>query len=655
MKRLFALLFVTLCTAAVAMAQIVYVHEFGKYSNEEFQLKAYDKDPSAEAVVIYDIGESHFAKTDYGFEVVFERKMKVKVFTKAGIKNAEISIPYYIENDKAESIEGLEGNTYNYEGGQIKKSTLSLKNTYNEKYNQNWYNKKFAMPDVKEGSIFEVHYRIRSPYLFNLRSWAFQGPIPVIHSEYTTQMIPFYEYVYSLQGAYQFDSYKSYDTPSYSSPFQGIEYKDLAHNFIMRNVPAFKDESFITSENDYLIKINFQLAAIHYPNGQNRQIMTTWAQMCKDMCDDSNFGKYMNNCRKKAEDMLQTMQLPSNNPREKAKQIERFVKTNFSWNQESDKYSTKSVKEFLTSKTGNCANINLFLTGMLTAAGLEAYPVLISTRDHGKINLDYPFYHFFNYVLVMVKTDSTAFLIDATEPTGNFNEIPSRCFNNKGLVIQKDKVEWVNLKSNIVSSENYNFNLSLTPQNDSIRQESVFSSTGYDAIDNRKKFSSAYKSLKTALLGENALPKDTITAINLSEIEKPFKIKFSKSTLAESIEDKIVFTPFCNFVMAENPLKQPTRNYPVDVTYKKAFNFQSTITIPKGYKLMTKPVGLTVNNKLMNITYIVDDQVSGYINIIGKYNFNKDVYSTNDYAELKKQFDLIVNKFNEKLIFVKEI
>lgn len=654
MKKLFISVLIILCIIPFAKAQN-FVHEYGKYSNEEFQLKKYDKDPTAEAVVIYDIGESYFANTDEGFEVVFDRKMKVKVFTKAGIKHAEISIPYYEENNKFELIDVLEGNTYNYENGQIKISNLSLKNTYDEKYSKNWYSKKFAMPDVKEGSIFEIHYVIRSPYLFNLRSWNFQGPIPVIHSEYTTKMIPFYEYVYSLQGTSQIDSYKSYEVNSNSSPFQFIEYKDMAHNFILKNVPAFKDETYITSANDYLIRLNFQLAAIHYPGGNNRQIMTTWAELSKEISEDDNFGKYMNTSKKKAADLLNGIQLSQNNQKEKAEQIERFVKTNFIWNQDRDKYSSKTVKEFLASKSGNCADINLFLTGMLSAAGLNASPVLISTRDHGKINPKYPFYNLFNYVLALVKTDSAIFLMDATEPGSNFTEIPSNCINDKGLVIQKDKVEWINLKSNSVSAENYNFTLTLTPENDSIRQESVFTSTGYDAIDNRKKFSHSYKVLKSELLGDNALPKDTITPIDLNEINKPFKIKFTKEALAESIEDKIVVNPFCNYALTENPLKQPARTYPVDITYKKSYNFQSTITVPKGFKLLAKPVEIKIDNSLVNIYYTADTQVDGYVNIIGKYKFNKDVYGVSDYAELKKYFDVIVNKFNEKLIFVKTI
>lgn len=652
-KFLTLILFLTI-TFQLTIAQN-YTHEFGKFSNEDFQLKQYAKDPSAEAVVIYDIGKSYFTRDDNGFELVFERKMKIKILTKAGLKWAQISIPYYIENNKAEAIEKLEGNTYNYENGQVRISALDPKNTYKEKYNDHWFDKKFAMPDVKEGSVIEVNYKIISPYLFNLRNWEFQKEIPVIYSEYTTKMIPFYEYIYILQGSEKLDNFKSYAEVSSSSPFGTIKYDDMVYNYLMKDVPAFKDESFITSSGDYTIKLDFQLAAIHFPNGATQAIMTTWPEMCKEMNDNSSFGKYLNNCKKKATELIDTMQISSKSSTEKAKRIERFVKTNFNWNGKSDKYATKNVKDFLTSKTGNCADINLFLAGMLNSAGIEAYPVILSTRDHGKIKLDYPFQHFFNYVMVLAKIDSSSVLLDATEPLSNFNEIPSRCINDKGLVIQKNKVEWVNLQSKTISNKIYNFKIQLTQGNDSIIQDSRLTTTGFEAIDYRRQFSTSYKDLKADLLGNNALNADTLLPVDLNQIEKPFEINFKNKAIAETIEDKIIILPFCNFTLSKNPLKKPTRNYPVDFIYKKSIKFQTTITIPDGYKLMTKPIDMKINNGVVRIIYITDIQTKGFINVIGNYEFKKDVYDISEYTEIKKYFDMIVGKFNEGLVLKKEI
>lgn len=630
-----------------------YTHEFGKFSNEEFELQRYAKDTSAEAVVIYNIGKSYFNQTENGFEIIFERRMKIKIFSKAGLKWAQMSIPYYEDNTNSEKISELKGNTYNLENSGVKISALDPKSTFTEKENENWHYKKFAMPDVKEGSIIELSYKINSPYLFNFRNWEFQKSIPVIYSEYTTKMIPFYEYQYILQGTNKFDDFKSSIDIGVTKQFNNMEYKDMVYFFVMKDLPAFRDESYITSAQDYIVKLNFQLSVVHRLNGTTEEIMSTWPKLSKELTDSEKFGRYLKLCKKEGQKITDSMQLASKTTNEKIKIIEHYVKSNFNWNGYSDKYASKSVKEFLKSKTGNCADINLFLAGMLNAAGIEAFPVISSTRSHGKIVLDYPFHHFFNYLLVLTKIDSASLLLDATEPLSNFTEIPTRCLNDKGLIIQKDKVEWVSLKSNAVSNIVYFNHIQLNPGNDSINQNCRLVTSGYEAINYRNKFSSSYKKLKDDLFSNNSIPGDTVHAVDLNQIEKPFEMDFNKKTPVESIEDKIIISPFYNFIYTENPLKQPARNYPVDFIYKKSNKFQVTILIPNGYKLLTKPENIRINNNLVNIIYMTDIQNNDTIKIIGVYEFKKDEYGTSEYIDLKGYFNTIVDKFNEKIVLVK--
>lgn len=647
------LIFILLCIVCNQLTQAQdFIHEFGLYSSEEFKLQQYDKDPTAEAVVIYDIGESHFGRDNDGFYIIFNHKMKIKILTKAGLKWAEISIPFYEENRKYEEVSELKGNTYNYENGQVRKSSLDPGNAYNEKFNEHWYNKKFAMPDVKEGSVIEVSYQIKSPYLFNFRGWEFQNRIPVIYSEYTTKMIPFYEYTYLFQGASKFDDYKSFEANSQSSPLGSINYKDMVYVFVMKDLPAFKDESYITSIDDYIVKLDFQLSKTHSTQGVNIDIMTTWPNLIKEMLDNSSFGKYLNTSERKCSDILDTMRISTKTPIEKTKSIERLMKSNFKWNGHNDKFASKSVKEFLSSKTGNCADINLFLAAMLNEAGIEAYPVILSTRNHGQIKIDYPFHHFFNYVIVLAKIDSTTILLDATEPFCKFTEIPSRSINNMGLIIQKNKNEWVQLKSKSASGITYKFELQTNQNNDSLTQNCKLVTFGLEAISYRNKYASSYEELKTELLGSNSLENDSLLAVDLYQYENPLEIDFSNKIPLETIEDKIIISPFCNFTIKENPLKQPERNYPVDFTYRKSHMFQSTIQIPSGYKLFVKPKDLTVNNSKVKIVFHTDEK-EGSFAVLGIYEFKKDVYESSEYLDLKSYFNKIVDKFNEKFVLVK--
>ena len=81
----------------------------------------------------------------------------------------------------------LRHHSYNFENGRLNKSSFDASNTYDEKKNEYWNIKKFAIPNVKVGSVIEYKYKINSQNKFNFRDWEFQWKIPVVYSEYVTK------------------------------------------------------------------------------------------------------------------------------------------------------------------------------------------------------------------------------------------------------------------------------------------------------------------------------------------------------------------------------------------------------------------------------------------------------------------------------------
>lgn len=651
-QKLSIVLVMILAVVQLSKAQ-EFTHDFGKYSAEEFQMKKYDKDPAAEAVVIYDIGLTYFVRTESGFDMVFERRTKLKIFNKAGLKYSQFEVQYYIGDEKRENVEEIIGNTYNMENGAFRKTSLNPKNIFDEKNSEHWRAKKFAMPDVKDGSVIEVQYKIISPFFFNFRHWDFQKKIPVIFSEYTTKMIPFYEYTYILHGSNKFDRFESYVDKGLPNQFGPITYQDMIYVFGMNDIPAFKDEEFITCPEDYMISLDFQLSVIHRLNGTNEKIMTTWPKLIEEMLDEDSFGKYYKASLKCGKAVNDTMKMQSRSTNEKATILDRYVKANFNWNGNESKFASKTVKEFLKEKTGNSADMNLYLAGLLNGVGVEAYPVLISTRGNGKIKTDYPFQHFFNYVIVMLKIDDKYLFMDATEPLLRFSELPTRCFNDRGLIINKQKTEWANFSSVIPSLTERDIKLTFTPKNDSITGSFKIKATGYDALDLRRKYFKNTQNFKKEFSRENLTITDSIQTNNLDQIDKPFDITFNGLINTERVEDKILVSPFCDMAISENPLKQVFRTYPIDMVYKNAHRYVSTITIPDDYKIVNKPANLSINNNQIELQYTFEE-VDNTIKVYGFYNFKKDVYDSSEYTYVKGYFSKIVDKFNEKIVLAKK-
>ena len=626
--------------------------KFGKIQPEDFEFTEYAKDKSAEAVVLFDTGDSFFARNNDYFEVVFERKTRIKIFKESGIKWAKVDVPFYREGDIYEQVYEIEAYTYNVENGKLIKTKLDETTCVDEKINDKWTLKKFALPNVKAGSIIEYRYKLSSEFKFNLRNWEFQWKIPVIYSKYVTHMIPFYQYSWILQGAAKFDSQKSYIDPGLERQFGNTKFNDMNYEYIMKDVPAFKDEEFITAPEDYIIKLNFQLSKVTQQNGTSQNIVSTWPELIKDLLKGEDFGSLIQKTEKYTSKIFDLKEFSGKSAIEKYDSVLNYVKLNYKWNGVNNEFCSKNLKDFLRDKTGNSADINLFTIGLLKGCGVKTDPVLLSTRDHGKIKYDYPFTHFFNYVCVLAQIDSLIILGDATDPLNSNYRIPVKCINDQGLIIQKDKVQWMSLKSLLPSTKKLNVYQTVT---DSVLTAKVeITNAEYYALEARKNFGNDLKKIQKSLIEKGYTVEDsTIFVKNYDDPKRSYFFKYKVTDKPEKINSKIYVSPFLNEYLKENPLKQQTRSYPLDMVYASRNSWYAEVSIPKDYKVSYLPENERIKNERFEFEYAVSVDADK-IRISFSYFFKQPVYDAEDYLKLKYYYKEIINKGSDKIILVKK-
>jgi len=91
------------------------------------------------------------------------------------------------------------------------------------------------------------------------------------------------------------------------------------------------------------------------------------------------------------------------------------------------------------------------------------------------------------------------------------------------------------------------------------------------------------------------------------------------------------------------------------MTYRKQRVFISTIHIPDGYKLLSRPEAIAIDNDDVKISYSFNKESDSSVKIVGIYDFKRDVYSSASYIDLKFYFKKIIEKFNEKVILAKKL
>ncbi|WP_420575675.1 DUF3857 domain-containing protein [Ekhidna sp.] len=658
MKKLITIL----CTTIVfqSFAQTVDI-EFGKLTEEELKMQHYEKDEEAKAVVLYDKGKSIFYKVENGYNIRFTRHKRIKIFDKNESQHAEVSIPFYVDGyGKTEEVKSIRASTYNYEDGKLTQSPLNPSNVYEEQINERWRVKKFTFPDLQDGSILEFQYILETPFHFNLPDWIFQDRIPTIYSEYEVSMIPFYEYAFLVQGVSKFDyknSVVSKDKRTWGEVSMvygrnmgsGVEFQDYTHTYVLKDIPAFRDEAYISSIEDYIIKMDFQLAKFLKPTGGTSNIISTWPELNDDLLKHEDFGRYLKKSGRAARNIIDgEIDLTGLESSAKAEKIITYVKEKFEWNGNYSKYASQSPDDLIDKKIGNSADINLFLIALLTEAEVDAQPVILSTRNHGIIPVEYPFMHFTNYVIAMVNTES-AFLTDATEDYLPFNRIPPRCLNEKGLIVnESDNPQWISLKNNIPSLEKKIINLTLDTTSLNVNTMVSIQSTSYESYTKRVAFKDDTTKIKEYY-------EDKIGNINkaltygFDKLERPYALHFKGEFETDKIGDAVVIYPFLKLPISKNKLTQKERSYPIDFTNAWEDEFESKLTIPEGYSITSLPEGYQLDNELAEINLNCKYE-NGIVVSNGVYKFKKATYSPSEYARIKYYFDEIVKYFNQPIV-----
>ena len=177
--------------------------KFGKPAMADLKMTRYDKDTSAEAVILEDIGSTYFDKDSFnGLMLIFNRFERIKILRKDGYSWANHSITLYEDRSSEEKISNLKASTFNLVNNEIVETKLDKASVFEENADYNHKIKKFTLPAVKEGSVIDIQYTIQSPFFINVQPWSFQNVIPERHSEYEVSFLSYFNYKKQITGYY---------------------------------------------------------------------------------------------------------------------------------------------------------------------------------------------------------------------------------------------------------------------------------------------------------------------------------------------------------------------------------------------------------------------------------------------------------------------
>lgn len=665
---LFLLLFVTFLNSTAQN------FELGKVSIAELQQKVHPTDTSAVAAILFEKGRNTYEYSqENGFVMITEVKTRIKIYKKEGYDWANKKVQYYIGDNSKEIVSYSDAITYNLVGGKIEKTKLKSDGEFDEKLNRYWGQKKIVMPNVKEGSVIEFKYAVRSFSIGSPRGWNFQTSIPVNYSEYKT-FVPEYFVYNTNQKGYIFpkiteekkqkvvrlsslERTNGTGLSGSTSTFvqDQLEYQETITTYIAENLPAMKDESYVNNVDNYTCSLVQELSMTKYPGKPYKTFSTDWGAVVKTIYDYDDFGPELSKTGYFEED-LKGVLTGLTTPEEKINAIFNFVKTRVKWNDYNGYSCNDGVKKAYKDKTGNIAEINLMLTAMLRYAGLTANPVLVSTRSNGVAI--FPNRNAFNYVIAAVENGTDLTLLDASDTYSTPNVLPFRALNWVGRLIRKDgtsiEVDLMpKTSSNDLIAMNYAIDETGLVSGKLRRQR-----TDHNAMIFRKKIEDIKEESYLEKL-ENDNDKIEVKEYSRTN-EKELKLpaieifSFVGSNLVENIGGKIYVNPMLFYTEKQNPFRQEVREYPVDYGYPFMDKYSINIQIPEGYKIETLPETtiLSMQDNLGTFKYLTNTSGNA-IQISAVYQINAAIISSEYYSMLKEFYQKMIEKQNEKIILTK--
>jgi len=395
-------------------------------SPDELKMTSLPEAPGAPAIYLYrQVDRNDQESHEYNY-------VRIKILTEEGRKNADVEIPFFKESGDVRGIKARtirpDGSVANFDGKVYEKTVVKVKGL-------RYLAKTFTLPDVQVGSIIEYHYTTTwDQYIY------FRESVWILSDELFTRSAKF-----SLKSLSGYAMRWSWPR---GLPTGTVPPKD-DHGTIRletKNIPAFQAEDFMPPPNELKFRVEF----IYTQENDEKEPDKFWKKEGKKLNDqvESFVGK-----RKAMEQAVAQIASPNDSPEAKVQKIYARVQQlrNLSYEAEKTEQEAKRAKQKDTNNVEDVwkhgyadgRQIDWLFLGLVRAAGVEGYAVLVSRRSNYFFNPSLMNPNQLNDNVVLVKLNGKDVYCDPGTAFTPYGLLPWSETAVKGLRLDKDGGSWV--------------------------------------------------------------------------------------------------------------------------------------------------------------------------------------------------------------------
>ena len=514
-----------------------------------------------------------------------------------------------------------------------------------------------TFPEAKVGSVIEYRYTMQMQSWQQLKDWYFQGRIPTRYSEYQVNIPSAFRF--TIQPFVE-DSLEVREVVS--EQYLKVEEKTyfvnvLQKSYVMRSLPGIKDEPYMGSPKDYMQRLEFQLSQLDYGDGGLVNIRKTWSDIVDLLVKDPDFGEQLDVIVPGTESTI-AFAAKIADVEARIRFIFNYVRNTMTWDNREGIYSENGIIQAWSRQSGSTGDINLLLVNFLNRSGLQAWPILFSTRDNGLVNTLYPFLRQFNIVMAYVAVGKKHYVLDATDKVSCYTLVPETVVNTSGLIIGGENGQWADIDD---ITHRYKITSAIQGEVDSngiMRGTALINSAEYSKkpratawTRDKEKFKEEYFSKPGGAIRIEDL------VVNNADIDSlPLEQKAQFTYTLDQSGDYRYFTVNLFSGLERNPFISDERLSDIDFGYTQEYMIFGSYSIPQGYSFETLPENISMvmpdNSIVFNRSLQAEDN---RLNVRITVSFKRSFYPSMSYPAFASFYKKLFSKLNEQIVIKKKI
>lgn len=355
----------------------------------------------------------------------------------------------------ATRVAALTAHTHHPDGRRV---SLDYHDVYTSRLTPQVVEVSFSFPAVAAGCVLDLAYETDAEQVPRIDPAIMQEDIPILNVEHELAVLDAFVVQPAVHGYFPIQT----EQLEIDHGIRGLPGRMSLTRLTADDVPALRPEPHVATMGNYAAHVTYDLQRLVIPGVLGMTFSGTWEDVAQTMRDDGDLTAAMRGrgaYKKWADEVPEALPDLTSRVRWALGEVVDAI----AWNGYDAPVAGGNLRTVLKAGEGSSADLNIALLGLLNGMGLDAVPIFLSTREHGRFQRHVAATGSLNHVIVGVRNarGEDFGYVDATRPEAFPGALPERDLNGEGLLVTYSAHGIVPLQAGAVSQRGINADLSL--------------------------------------------------------------------------------------------------------------------------------------------------------------------------------------------------